>query len=153
MQIFATNIDPVVCAKNLDNRRVNKMIIESAQMLSLAVVSHTGIDPVQSGLYRITHTNHPCAIWARQSQSNFAWLHLHGLALLEEYSNRYDKPYENHKCFPVYQRLFSHSNSIPEGSLTPHPNCARNTTLGIDFTHIPDTFQAYRLYLAARNST
>ena len=34
MNIFATSSNPKACAEYLDNKRVNKMILESAQMLS-----------------------------------------------------------------------------------------------------------------------
>ena len=35
--------------------------------------------------------NHPCTIWANETVANARWLIRHGLALCEEYSNRYGK--------------------------------------------------------------
>ena len=35
--------------------------------------------------------NHPCTVWANETVANARWLIKHGLALCEEYSNRYAK--------------------------------------------------------------
>lgn len=40
MNIFATDISPVACAKALNDKRVVKMVLETAQMLSTAVHMH-----------------------------------------------------------------------------------------------------------------
>jgi hypothetical protein len=39
---------------------------------------------------------------------------------------------------------------IPEGKLTPMPNCAANKEKGVSFKHIDDTCTAYQLYLNER---
>lgn len=40
MNIFATDVSPVACAKALDDKRVVKMVLETAQMLSTAMHMH-----------------------------------------------------------------------------------------------------------------
>lgn len=75
------------------------MVTEYAQLLSTAV-RLTGVD---AG-YKITHQNHPCAIWTRESQDNWLWLRELATELNYEYMYRYDHS-ENHKAFNVIQSL------------------------------------------------
>ncbi len=49
--------------------------------------------------------NHPCTVWANESIANARWLLTHGLALCEEYSNRYGKI---HTCI----HTLAHANKI-----------------------------------------
>ena len=69
MNIFVTHLDPVKCAQNLDDKRVIKMILESAQMLSTSINVSGGKGP-----YKTTHVNHPCSVWVRSSNANYYWL-------------------------------------------------------------------------------
>jgi hypothetical protein len=79
MNIFIVDEDPKVAAEMLCDRHVNKMILETAQMLSS--VAHRYDHPT---LYKPTHKNHPCTIWAGDSYENWMWLVEHGLALESE---------------------------------------------------------------------
>lgn len=45
-------------------------------------------------LYNATHINHPSAVWARESVSNYIWLAEHMLALGDEYRFRYGKTHK-----------------------------------------------------------
>ena len=106
MNIFYLDRDPVTAAKAMTNKHVVKMIVESAQLLSTAHRVLDGTPTVQlskSGarltryahdnvvLYKSTHINHPSAIWARTSTSNYMWLYKHFCALCDEYTARYGK--------------------------------------------------------------
>lgn len=51
----------------------NKMIVEYCQLLSTAHHVLDG-DHAIDGLYKISHKNHPCAVWVRQSNSHYHWL-------------------------------------------------------------------------------
>jgi hypothetical protein len=149
MNIFVTYPCPIKSAKYLDNKRVVKMCLETAQMLSTAINELTNSQFAQ---YKSTHKNHPCNIWARKSFANWNWLVKHGLALCDEYQNRYNK---EHKCKKViediYWKTLPISNKIFNNfELTPFANCAKNQGLNIDFTIIKDVFTAYKLYLKAR---
>jgi hypothetical protein len=42
-------------------------------------------------LYKLTHKNHPCAIWVRSSKANYEWLYDLFCELCEEYTYRYGK--------------------------------------------------------------
>jgi hypothetical protein len=143
MNIFVTDINPSISARNLDDKRVVKMVLESAQMLSTALRYHG----VESAPYKSTHLNHPCNVWSRESRANYEWLLKHFIALCGEYTNRYGKI---HKC-AQYIRVFSDgADNIPAGSLTPFANCAANKELGIDYKHMDDVHTAYMLYLNDR---
>lgn len=115
MNIFVTDSSPIQSAINLDDKRVIKMILESAQMLS-TTMNLVGL----SGPYRTTHSNHPCTIWVRYNQSNYKWLIDHFKALCSEYTRRYNK---THKC-EQYTNLFeSVIPYLPKGELSPFINC------------------------------
>lgn len=75
MNIFVVHPDPAVSASVLDDLRLNKMILETAQLLSGAARLLFKVDNKDiPALYKLTHQNHPCSIWARANYTNFAWL-------------------------------------------------------------------------------
>jgi len=88
MNIFYLNSDPVVAAEKQYNKHVVKMILESAQLLCSA---HHMLDSEIDVPYKLTHKNHPSAVWTRTSLQNYAWLYYHMLALGDEYTKRYGK--------------------------------------------------------------
>ncbi len=71
MNIFLTSFDSKEAASHLDDLRLNKMILETAQLLSFAYRHLFGDNNL---LYKDTHFNHPCAIWARNNINNYSWL-------------------------------------------------------------------------------
>lgn len=115
MNIFVTSSCPRESAEVLDDKRVIKMILESAQMLSTAMHVNGLNAP-----YKPTHKNHPCTIWTRTSKKNYLWLYDHFIALMEQYSSRYGK---THKC-AMYKHIFVEAaEHMPDGELTAFPNC------------------------------
>lgn len=132
MQIFVTYPDPIKCAKYLDNRRLIKMVLESAQLLSTAIHLNGDIGP-----YKITHKNHPLAIWTRTSQSNYQWLLQHLEALCAEYTRRFKKIHKTSTLIGIFSNKLK---LIPSGKQTPFINC---TT----YKHIENVFISYRLEL------
>lgn len=69
MNIFVLDRDPKLAAQYHCDVHLNKMLLEYAQLLSTAMWYRGGIGP-----YKATHANHPCAVWARHSTSNYQWL-------------------------------------------------------------------------------
>lgn len=128
MNIFVTDPDPYVCANVLDDKRVVKMVLETAQLLSTAIHACGGVGP-----YKVTHLNHPCSIWTRQSRANYDWLLQHFDALLMEYTDRYGKI---HKCSAFQREFIDKAELIPEGPLSSFVNCT-------NFKDEPDVFAAY----------
>lgn len=143
MNIFFTSPDPRVCARNLDDKRVVNMTLESAQMLSTALHDVGVKDPL---LYKSTHYNHPVNKWVRQSRPNFLWLLEHLEALSKEYTHRFDKIHASSALIPACQH---YKMLIPLRPLAPFPNCAKREDMGLDFTHLP-VLEAYKTYLNAR---
>ena len=131
MNIFVTDQSPITSAKSLDNKRVVKMILESAQMLSTAVNIHGGEGP-----YRTAYKNHPCTIWARESRANFEWLLAHMQALSDEYTRRYNKTHKSSLHLPS---LRQDAILIPEVTQTPFEICIQD-----HFRPTKDPIDGYR---------
>lgn len=134
MNIFVTDEDPIKAAKNLDDKRVVKMILECAQMLSTAMHAVGAPGPP----YRKAYVKHPCSIWVRETRENYNWLLAHMSALSIEYSDRY--PGKVHKCSQLITIFDNAASYIPAGKITPFPNCTI-------YKENTDTVQAYRDYL------
>ncbi len=83
MNVFYTNACPVIAAYEQCIRHRNKMIVESAQLLS-SVHHILGGAPVDS-IYKLTHKNHPSAIWVRRSKANYNWVLTHAIELCHLY--------------------------------------------------------------------
>ena len=103
MNIFAiegdnNNIDWVKSAQSQDNYRVVKMILESCQMICTTLNEQAG---EQITPYRSTHKGHPSTKWVMASSANFEALLEHTLAMLEEYTERFNKI---HKCTHVLKK-------------------------------------------------
>lgn len=123
MNIFATDECPVQSALNLDDKRIGKMLLESAQMLSTAVRYHVEDKADCSCLYKAAYKKHPCTIWTRQSIGNFTWLVDHALALGVIF--REIRGYD-HKALRTVLLAQSYSRFIPDGPLQKFANCTED---------------------------
>src|SRR5512141_1740602 len=83
MNIFASSPCPIESARNLDDKRVNKMLCESCELLSF----HR--PELHLKLRRYPH--HPITKWVGESPSNYLWLYLHLGGLHAEYHFRRGK--------------------------------------------------------------
>lgn len=95
MNVFCTNNDPVISAQELcDQHCRSKMQIESAILLQHCFSNQTLLSapltkkgsPRKSGK---GYYNHPCAVWTRESTSNFLWLCDHALEMFNERTYRW----------------------------------------------------------------
>ncbi len=116
MNIFFLNPSPVKAAQLQCDRHVVKMTLETAQLLCTA---HQVLDGDDTSLYRITHKNHPSAIWARETSANYCWLYEHFIALCNEYTFRYDKTHLTEIKFA--DRLAKLPQNIVVGPMTRFP--------------------------------
>lgn len=132
MNIFYLHKDFEECAKAHVDRHVVKMVTEYAQLLSSAV-RYSGID---AG-YKLTHANHPSAIWTRESLDNWLWLRDLAEALNYEWMYRYDHHY-NHKSYDTIRGL--PLPNIDRKGITPF-----RLAMPDDVKH-EDPIQAYRNY-------
>ena len=97
MNIFVLDLDVKKCAKYHVNRHCTKMIVEYAQLLCGV---HHAIEAQYDIPYKLSHKNHPSAIWARECIENYIWLCDLGLELCKEYTYRYEK---RHKSLDVIE--------------------------------------------------
>ena len=91
MNIFYLSHKPKLCAKYHNNRHCVKMIVETAQLLSMA---HHLLDGPSPKLYKPVNPKHPCVIWVSSSLGNYQWLYQLFLALCAEYTFRYGKTHK-----------------------------------------------------------
>lgn len=145
MNIFASDACPVRSAVVLDDQRLIKMILESAQMLG-TVFNEAGVEHP----YRLSagHANHPCTVWVRTSFGNVEWLMSHVCALELEYQRRFG---QSHRSFRTLPEAFDRFCAITtqRTAQTPPVNAARNRSLNLDFT-MYEVHYAYQLYLKTR---
>ena len=125
MNIFAFDKCPMRSALWLDDIRKNKMILESAQMLSTAVRALCPDTTLE--VYKTAYLNHPCSKWARQSRANFQWL-LHHMSWLY---NQKSGDHKSARLIPEFQKYVD-DGDFPDEYLTPFANCARNLERGVD---------------------
>ena len=120
MNLFVLHEDPIIAAKYHCDKHVCKMIVETAQMLCTAHhINGTTLDT--DLLYRKTHTNHPSAIWCRQSKLNYYWAYDLLYALCKEYTKRYNKVHATEqKLLTLLCVTPTHFESI---DFTPPPLC------------------------------
>lgn len=117
MNIFVLSNDPGQAAKDHCDKHVVKMVLETAQLLSTACREAGAEDPL---LYKSSHVNHPCSVWARSSISAFCWLCDLGTHLSEEYSFRYGK---THKSQAVIERAKWYALRFPNEDMPPFVQC------------------------------
>jgi hypothetical protein len=138
MNIFVLSTDPEQAARMQCDKHVVKMPLENAQMLCSAAHKVHG-HPV---VYRPTHPNHPCTLWAAETTSNYEWFIEYSYALFDEYTKRYGRKHKSSLvAFPAAEAILR--DNIPSGPLTPFAQC-----LGKD-AHLytdPDAVKAYRSF-------
>ena len=124
--------DPERAAQYHNDRHVIKMLLESAQLLSTAC-RVSGLD---CG-YKLTHINHPCSVWVRESLDNWQWLKVLAKHLNSEFRYRFNHA-DNHKSYDVIAGL-------PEPALTPL-GLTQFAQAMPDECRQEDPVTAYRLY-------
>ena len=141
MNIFATHSDPFLSSRDLDDKRMIKMILESTQLLCGAL-RYYGC--AHEALYMPTHMNHPCAIWTRACVGNFYWLMEYTQHLCDNYFAYYHK---HHACEDIIDiiNIESLDYCIPNGIRTPFANCTPYKE-----EDRRDVHQKYRDYLKAK---
>ena len=110
MNIFVTDNSPITSARNLPDKHICKMPLETCQMLAIIYSDwYYGVGKLYKAAgnpYRTAHgafRNHPCTQWAAANQYNLAWLIAHAIALCNEYTARYDK---RHACYnPIIEAV------------------------------------------------
>jgi hypothetical protein len=135
MNIFVLDTDTKKCALYHNDKHVIKMILETAQLLCGV---HHMTESTHTVPYKLSHKNHPSAIWARQCLENYIWLCDLGLELCKEYTFRYGK---THKSQAVIEWCLTHKPKlIVNDDLTPFALAMP------DECKVDDAIQSYRNY-------
>ena len=138
MNIFYLANDPAAAARYHCDKHVVKMILESAQLLSTA---HHVVDGSPSiECYKMTHKNHPSAVWARQNREQYYWLHSLLHELCKEYTLRYGKVHKVQRS-GLFQDLGYYPNELRGGVFVDPPQCMPD-----QYKVENDAVQAYRNY-------
>ena len=95
-------------------------------------------DERESILYLSTHSNHPSAVWVRQSDANYKWLYQLLCELCAEYTYRYGKIHATERLLETLSFI---PNNIPNGPFT------EPTPAMPDDVKVPnDSLSSYRKY-------
>ena len=157
MNIFVIDTDPITSAQHLPDRHVTKMILESAQMLSIVFSDHywgvgtvSKVDGTPFKTEKGAFKNHPCTIWAAESYENCAWLIQHACALCSEFARRYGHKHKLTESLFACKKLFQR---VTGESIMCYNNVvgfARAMPEEYKFdTSITDV-EAYRMYVASK---
>ena len=152
MNIFVLDEDPAQAARYLDDVRLPKMCVESAQMMAASLRRHGATDEqmplTKAGKpYKGGYKHHPCTVWAGDSEANFAWLARHAVSLCAEYKKRFGK---EHACErPIHKMLgllflFPDKYPSPKAALTPFAQAMP------DEYKDEDAVKAYRSYYKSK---
>ena len=156
MNIFVTDRCPVQSARNLPDKHIVKMPLETCQMLAIIYSDwYYGVGKLykQDGTpYRTQHgafRNHPCTQWAADNEYHLAWLIRHGYALCHEYNLRYNKV---HTCLDVIEqaeRIFhkSFDNLMLSDASSRVAYFTRAMPDYIKYDDRISTIEAYKIYL------
>jgi len=137
MNIFFLDKDPCKAALALCDKHVPKMLLESAQMLSTALHSHTM--GISTGIYKKAYPNHPMTKWVGFNRDNFNWALENAMWIDEEYKTRFKK---QHKSGKVIQCIIDNDyyKDIPDGFFSEPPQCMPDEYKDKDYV------TAYRKY-------
>jgi len=146
MNIFVLDKDPAQAARYLDDVRLPKMCVESAQMMASALRRHGATDEqmplTKAGKpYKGGYKHHPCTVWAGDSQENWMWLAHHAMQLCEEYYKRFNKM---HACTDPIYHMIGLQKIIPNTGLTPFAQAMP------DEYKDDDVVKAYRSYYKSK---
>jgi hypothetical protein len=135
MNIFFLDFDTQKCAQYHCDKHVVKMILETAQLL--CGVHHLTPQVTPQVPYKLSHKNHPCAIWTRESLTNYLYLCDLGLELSKEYTYRYGK---RHKSQDVIEWCVTNKPLIKDVGFTTPPKAMP------DEYKVMDVVESYRNY-------
>lgn len=140
MNLFVTDVNPLLAAQHLDDVRLRKMVLETCQMLCTELRRRGHDMP-----YRSTHASHPVVLSLRHD-ATLRWATRYLTFIGLEHRHRFGKTHLSfEKC---WTRALVHM-PLSDGEIPPFHNSARNLSRGLDFTHLPVP-ESYRAYLCAR---
>lgn len=147
MNIFLLSKNPRDAAIWQHDRHVVKMILESTQMLCTVIqdrhsdfmtkwshIIREAENPAD--LYKPTHRNHPCTLWAGDAPENFEWLLNHAFDLCDEYRFRFGKTHKSRQLLSLILAYHVKYNDVALMEPIYFPCC------------MPDEYQKFRSSVA-----
>ena len=158
MNIFAVEADPISAARSLPDKHITKMIVESAQMLSIVFSPHywdigtvakVNGEPFKTA--KGAFKKHPCTIWAAASVENCAWLIQHACGMTAEFRARFGKKHGLETSIFDTKRLFQKETGDPITVFRQIKGFARAMPEDIKFDDTIDDITAYRKYMNTKD--
>mgnify|MGYP003624518092 CR=1 FL=1 len=139
MNIFYLHEHPLVAAQYHCDKHVPKMILESAQMLSIVARTH-GFDVGYNMSTTGAFSKHPCTLWVGKSRRHFDFLCELGDFLCDEFYIRFGS--KEHKTRATIKEINVDEirEKIPDKGWTIPPQCMPEEYKG------KDPVEAYRKY-------
>ena len=158
MNIFIVDCNPNEAAKQLPDKHINKMPLETAQMISVIYSPwyyNWGTIPKKDGTpYSTTKgafRNHPCTQWAAKEMCNLAWLIKHGFALCDEFSERFGKTHSCEKTLCVATEIFKERTKEDLNIWENVKGFVRAMPDELKYDDTIDTIEAYKKYVASKS--
>ena len=120
MNRFLISYTPEWISRELCDKHIVKMPLEEAQMLCTVMRLHAPEYAEETELYRAVHQKHPCTIWAGKTRANYRYSLEMFRHMCNEYTYRYGKV---HGSWRLWDALEHGAALVPEGDITPHPEC------------------------------
>jgi hypothetical protein len=146
MNLFYTDKDPEVAARDLCDKHVCKMILEAAQMMCTAHIELESTAIPSDVCYKRTHVNHPSSVWVRSSRNQYAWCYEWWYEMCMEYERRYGKEHLTYTKLSGYLCIVPHAIHCVQDFVEP-PQCMPD-----EYKH-SITHVAYRDYMRLRKLT
>lgn len=135
MNIFYLDTDVKKAAQYHCDKHVVKMILETAQLLSTA---HRLSGSDDDRLYKLTHKNHPSAVWVRSNKNQYLWTYQLFTELSDEYTRRYGKI---HLSYTKLKDVLREVPELDDAAFTQPPQCMPD-----EYKVDGDSVLAYRNY-------
>lgn len=132
INIFILDEDKALSVVYHPDKHIVKMPVEGTQLLC-SVLHKTG--QARDWMYKPSHMNHPCSLWASKSLSNWLWLQDYVVLMGKEYTYRYNKYHKSAELAAVLDKP-----NIPDFGLTPFAKVVPE-----EFKNLP-VIDAYRNY-------
>lgn len=133
MNIFSVSPDPAICAEWLDDKRLNKMLTETAQLLSTTLRMQPNfvagiVQPMKKAYY-----NHPCAIFTRANPDNYQYVLNLFEAYLHEWKYRRDAWHGTAYLLDLFKQTKITGSLLYEHPKLFHPSVSRSLDLNLGY--------------------
>lgn len=147
MNIFYLDHDPGQAATWLTDTHTVSQTKESGQLIATTariLNFHSEARYLPDRLPAVSHHNHPCAKWLRESHGNWIWLLHHAAALSKEYTARYGRIHAYNQLILYAVRWELH---FSQAIMTPPP-----MVMPEQYQIVGDPLASYRNYYAAEKA-